>query len=183
MKSLKDFSQGKKVSFWLGIFLTLFSVSLCTWIHPFQENITGLGWIQGQLMLMALWAVWGCGLNAWLSWNFFRREGQVQKAKRMVLIWVGLILGCLIPYHEGPIAFLGDLHSLVCVICIIWWSWEWLYEGMVYPFSSLAKTTSLNLFLWFGLALLMCGQAGGICWAGEAIFVCGQAWSLWRAIY
>ncbi len=169
----------KKIAFYLCVLISILSFSLCTWIHPFQENLTGLGWIRNHLFMMALWALLGCGLNAWLSGYFFWREGKRQEAKNIVGIWLGLLVGCFIPYREGPVAFLGDLHSLLCVGCMGLWIGEWIKAWLFSPSFSLVKQVSQKLLLVFGFSLFLCGVCGGICFVAEALFVCGQAWILW----
>lgn len=170
----------KKITFCLCVLMSILSFGLCIWIHPFQENLTGLGWIKGHFFMMALWVLLGCGLNAWLSSVFFWREGKRQEAKSIVAIWLGFLMGCFIPYREGPIAFLGDLHSLLCVVCTALWVGQWIKELIFSPPLSLGKQVSQTLLLGFGLSLFLCGVCGGICFAAEGFFVCGQAWILWR---
>ncbi len=183
MDELKKEFIKKTITLSLCILVSGISIGLCIWLQPFQENATGLGWIHGHLFTMSWWALLSCGLNAWLSWHFFKREGKLQKARQILGIWIGLIIGCLVPYHQGAIAFLGDLHSLICVICIGCWVIEWVKELTFYSSFSLEYQVSKKLMILFGFCLFLCGLTQGICFLAEALFVCAQAWILWNALY
>lgn len=53
----------------LYLLLVLLSVWIGFQIDSVQENLTGLGWKNGQLFLMGIYCLLACGYNGWLSWK------------------------------------------------------------------------------------------------------------------
>lgn len=165
----------------LCLIFTIFSLALTSFIHPWKENLTGLGWVKGHLVLMGLWNLYGCSLSFFLSWLYLEAEKK-RLLYECCLSWIGLALGCLIPYCEGPIAFLGDLHSLVCVISFIFWLKGWSGLLFLSPSFTLNHQISKSVLTWFGVCLFLSVLVGEICFISEAGFVCGICWILFWAI-
>lgn len=174
----------KKRLYWLllilCLILTFFSLWIASFINPWQENLTGFGWIKGHLFLMGLWNIYGCGLSLFLSYFFLYPETKLLD-EECCFSWIGLALGCLIPYQEDPIAFLGDAHSLICVISFVFWLKGWMRRFYFSVPFSLTRKISQNILLWFGLCLAISYFTGGICFFSEAGFVCGFCWILYFA--
>ncbi len=114
---------------WLG--LLLFSIYLCTQCDPWNENLTGLGWVDGRVLLMAVYTLYSSLINGALSFLAMTKAGEKRKAALLVLLWALGTIGALIPYHHvssSPVSGLQtNLHLLLssgsfAIIVLIWFS-------------------------------------------------------------
>lgn len=149
--------------------LVLFSVAVFWQIDPWKENLTGLGWKRGQLLLMAGWTTLACLEGGLLTWMVLFGYGAARPAKICLLSWVLLLSGCLIPWSEQGL--FGDLHSLLCTAGILIWclNWIWIFQGWQFD-RKLKKTAGALLMAAAGSAALI-AFSSGISLVSEMAFV------------
>ena len=170
---------------WLG--LLLFSLYLCTQCDPWNENLTGLGWVNGRVLLMAVYTLYSSLINGALSFLAMKKAGEKKKAALLVFLWALGTVGALIPYHHvssSPIARLQtNLHLLLssgsfAIIVLIWFSVLFFPHpdlelkkqargvmiSIAFSFAVLAISQNVSLFseLFFfvsePLALILCAK-------------------------
>lgn len=155
--------------FSVGLLLIGLSAAVVQQIDPWTENLTGLGWKHGHLMLMGLWALAACLENALLCWLYFDQSKDRVRQILCLLIWSLLFGGCLIPWSETGYA--GDLHSLLCTAAVGLWIGLWAYSLIDWTCSFSQKKTAAAVLSAAAVCISFLGLSGGVSLVSEFLFV------------
>ncbi len=159
--------------------LTLFSFFLFSAANPLQENITGIGWVNGRLWLMVLYCLYACLFCAFLSWKYFSAKAHPGIGQGLAFSWLVILAGSLLPWKAGEPEILAlDLHSLLCTaaiagqaLCMIRILQDWSFEPDIKKTARLVLASlavAFALFAWSQSISLLC----------EISYVNGYAWIL-----
>lgn len=155
----------------LYLLLVLFSVWIGFQIDRVQENLTGLGWKNGHLLLMGIYCLFACGYDGWLSWRVLMQAGYYVQGRLSALMWAFMALGALIPWKDPGLGATLDLHSLVCTTAIIAngliWLWVSVY-GLTSPFFRQVCQLVLGCLI---LSVAVFASSGCISYLCEAAYV------------
>lgn len=156
----------------MTIFILICSVLLCFVENPLEENLTGLGYVRHYFWSMMLYTLMISSYSVYLSWLLFDRYPLPRtKFYRLCLLlgWVSMCVGVIIPWHEKTGSAQLDLHSLLCTAASVFMILVWL-KLLVdpYAYGGLRKIVIGELFaILAGIVLLaMSGCVSLICEVG-----------------
>lgn len=163
--------------------LSLFSLLLLVQIDPIRENLTGLGWVHGRILLMGLYTALACLLNGWLGFCSFKESHQNRNAIFCLIVWVGLFLGAMLPWQERAQSLHLDLHSLLCTIALCGYALLWM-AVLARPWSAKQeKQTALAILAAMLISLVLFALCGSISLLSELFFVLANPWILYAFLF
>ena len=155
----------------LYLLLVLLSVWIGFQIDSVQENLTGLGWKNGQLFLMGIYCLLACEYNGWLSWKVLSQAGYPRQGRLSELMWALMAVGALIPWKDPGLEATLDLHSLVCTAAIIANGLIWLWV-LAYGFANPSFRSICQLVLGcLILSVAIFAASGCVSYLCEAAYV------------
>lgn len=148
----------------INLFLNILPLFM---IDIFYDNMSYIGNELSHPVYLCLWALSSSSGFYFLSRKIWKESSFYIHKKIHIIICLGMVFSCLIPYSTYGNTFINDLHIWIAILCVSGFIGEWIWY---FYFKKNLTFWEKALLLVFGLCLLLLCIPGHITASVEITF-------------
>lgn len=143
-------------------------------IDPTYDNLSYIGTTLHHPFYLLLWGTSSALGFYFLSIKIWQMEKINYKKQLHLLLCLGMVISCLIPYSPQETGLVNDLHVWIAILCVTGFLFEWI-QTIFSPsyYQSYYHFLLKLLLVWFALCFLEITRSGSINGLSEVLFSIG----------